>query len=523
MAEPHLDAGLNGEGELSAQLLNPSSRSYSHPERRPMLPSIGSADESVHTAGIDTHLKAALLGAPGARAVALSSPQSISRRDGTRYRPWSRLHRALLSAGYGIRLQRSLSMGAADGTNADGVDRESVELNTLQGSPGLKSSRVSVRQKTPGKWMWWSYVKHYLDDILQDYVLWGNLFNLLGCLGYVGTDLARGYFNDHVTVSSIAYIVLAWVFVFDSIVYWAAWQGCEEPPVASARLADFFNILGSFGYAATAFMYPYEESEQMLFTVITIESVLAIVFLVSCLAYMKAWLYYLQPTPAAPRGCTIWDADMWANLTQVLAALAYVVAQGVGLWYFYTYPRDRKRSIVTSEAMSFISRVGFFGDVLYAVAAACYCYVWVRDVREAAREEANALKEANGQSVPSSTEKKTSDEPRPAEDPASGFQPFWIFPRLCGTLWATRCWCCYLHRRPQPPGVKRSSRSRGGTGRASSTDRRQLSTDRQSTSSHKFLGPLRAFSEPGVTSISALQTQDSRRLSIQSQKSLNTH
>jgi hypothetical protein len=233
----------------------------------------------------------------------------------------------------------------------------------------------------------------YLSDIARDIDFWANLFNLVSACGYVFADFARGYVQHHANVTRVMYIVLAFAVQFQANCYLFAWQGSDPAPHWQAKWAEWLNVLGSFGYVCTSFMYMYESNPSIELSVLLIEASCVLLFVVSALLYIYAWITDMPDH--RNRGLTWRDTDMWANLFNAAAGLIYAVSSIAGLWVHFN-PLTRihagtvsgqhvlvsvfGNSLGESEALRIVSKINVWGDACYVASAVAYYLSWIRDV-----------------------------------------------------------------------------------------------------------------------------------------------
>ena len=143
-----------------------------------------------------------------------------------------------------------------------------------------------------------------------------------------------------------------YMFFVDSLVYWFGWQGNARPPGHSGTLGDTFNILGSTIFLITSFMYLYESHVSVLVLVMMMEAVANVIFFVSAMGYMYAWVRVDKQ-----RGCILSNSEMWANCMNVLGACIYIFSSLGVLWLSRwrlastTGPAGRSSSAVTAQRL----------------------------------------------------------------------------------------------------------------------------------------------------------------------------
>lgn len=358
----------------------------------------------------------------------------VTRQREAMYRPWSRLHRALLLREYEARANTAHNRRTQDrAADTDGAVTPLPKPLVVPSGTALVADKWKPRspRRSPSGC---TFIRSHAKEITEDYILWANLASVVGAFGYVLTDFARGFFDNHWDFTYVLYVVLGFLFVGDAIAYWAAWQGCEEPPIRSARIADACNIIASMGYAGTAILYQFEVTERMLFIVLYTEFAMTIVFVISAVAYTHAWFVCLDPTQKH-RGCTWKDADWWGNAFNVVPAMVYVLANAAGILHAFIRPDDLKSMaagagatdshssasvlgnytgsdggvsfvpgargsrVGDAGALALVSQFAVFADVLYLIDAFIYCYVWYRDVNAARAAAASPNRNNQSDSV----------------------------------------------------------------------------------------------------------------------------
>lgn len=284
--------------------------------------------------------------------------------------------------------------------------REQELLPTIEEEEGEGSSTAEGEQQpnkeTDHVWPFWSRLTSFAGgvrsgwrdiDIWSDYVLSGNLLYVVASVFYVWCNYSRGYLDSHAMFTDVLYIVLAFAFVVDAVLYHYSWQGAWPPPGWVAIWSDYINIIASVGYLCTACLYIVETSEQMVQAVMLTEAAMALLFVVDSLMYTYAWITTVPPQVKG-RGCTLRDLDLWAYILFIVPACLYMMSAIVGIWMHWTQRRQYiggEAGSLTSDpadiypsgvypALKLMSRINVWADVLYLADAVVLCASWWRDL-----------------------------------------------------------------------------------------------------------------------------------------------
>jgi len=136
----------------------------------------------------------------------------------------------------------------------------------------------------------------------------------------------------------LLYKVFGYVHVINAVMYLWVWAEEKKPIFSLFCLPDWLNVLGSFLYLATSYMYHLEyvlvEGEyvhsQLFPAVRRIELAAALIELGAAIGWVAQWRavlladYLRSPESTLGRGFTLDDPDMWANISVIVGAGLYV-------------------------------------------------------------------------------------------------------------------------------------------------------------------------------------------------------
>jgi hypothetical protein len=274
----------------------------------------------------------------------------------------------------------------------------------------------------------WAKIVAFASDLNSDLLFYASTYSVIGCIAYALLDFYRGFTTN---VSTSIYILASWLFVVDGLIYLFSWQGNNEAPGPIGLLADVFNILASFGFFVTSFLYLREDSanQEIVRMVLFIEAASNVLYFFSALCYLYSWYVTSEKTP-----CEGQNPECWANATNILASVVYLASSLATLLYHFSLKQSKQRGnvpawpsgnnstisffgdgnpfvppdplgpsegrnwdlVVMSQELRFMSKLSVFGDTLYLISAIFFWVTWYRDTKESYNEcvtqEANALR-----------------------------------------------------------------------------------------------------------------------------------
>lgn len=240
------------------------------------------------------------------------------------------------------------------------------------------------RRARAGSCAWRAHA--FLKDLTADFEFWANFFNILSTVGYVFADFNRAFLTGHTAFTNVLYVVIAVAMNLQALCFYFAWQSSAKVPSYWVLSGDIFNILGSIGYLVTSWMYSQENTDMMVALVLWIEGVMVVLFFGSGLGYLYAWILSIPPESKTRgltfRDPDAWANLL--NITPATIYIVGSIC-GIWVHYdrLIKRPQDGHSggSVATSDELKLVAQINVWGDVLYMISAVWYLLSWYRGIR----------------------------------------------------------------------------------------------------------------------------------------------
>ena len=220
-----------------------------------------------------------------------------------------------------------------------------------------------------------------------DLLFFANLANFLLMAAYVWADYGRGYLAEDQDLLNSLYMALAFAYVAVGGLYLYAHEGELPWPSGFSMWSDWLSCLGNVVFAATACLYPQESSEAVNTLVLVAEASASLVNGAAAICGLAGWWMESNKETAA-RGCgseawgLLTSLDFWAHATNFLPAVVYMGSSVAAAEINYARLDDLSTgagAVRLPELLRQLSRVYWYGDLLWTLNGAFWLALWVRD------------------------------------------------------------------------------------------------------------------------------------------------